>query len=98
MSVGWGVALPKMEVASCTGWDWVPMEQTCGLHGEGFPVETIILSIQEQSNCGGCHKHICISARRDDTIGIMEMYVLKAKLGRTSVEDGLGILAGAKTK
>ena len=49
-SVGWGVVLPVVEVASCTGWEWVPMEQTCVLHGGGFPADTILLSAEEQSN------------------------------------------------
>ena len=50
-SVGWGVFLPKMWIVSFTGWDWVPMEQKCGLHGGGLPADTIMLGVQEHSNC-----------------------------------------------
>ena len=63
----------------------VPMENTCGLYGGGFPADTIILSIQEQSDCQGGQEYIYSSIRRDDTIGVMELHVLKAKLGCAAV-------------
>ena len=97
-NVGWGVVLPKMEVASCTGWDWVPMEQNCGLHGGGFPADTIILSIQEQIDRRGCQEQIFSSTWQDDTIGVMVLHILKAKLGCAAVGVGLGIIAGTETK
>ena len=75
----------KMEVAPVTGRDGVPMEQTCGLHGGGFSADKIILSIQEQSDCQCEQEHICSSVRQDETIGVMELHVLKAKLGRAAV-------------
>ena len=83
--MGGGVIYPKIEVATGTGGDRVPMEQICGLHGGEFPANTIILSIDEQSNRQGSQEHICSSMWRYDTIGVMELYVLKAKLSRAEV-------------
>ena len=85
MSVGGGVVFSKMEVAPGTSGERVPMEQTCGLHGGGFPEDTIILSIKEQSDFQGGQEHICSSVQRDETIGVIELHVLKARLGRTTV-------------
>ena len=98
MSVGWGVVCPNMEVATCTVWDYVPMEHTCSLHGGGFLANKILLSIQEQSNCRGCQEQFCSRVRRDDTNGVMELFVLKAKLICAAVGVGFGILAGTGTK
>ena len=74
-----------MEVAPVTGGDGVPIEQTCDLHGGVFPADTIILSIQEQVNLQGSQEHIYSSVRWYDTIGVMELHVSKAKLGRAAV-------------
>ena len=67
----------KMEVVPGTGRDGLPMEQTCGLHGGGFPADTILLSIQEHSDHQGGQEHIYSSVRRDDAIGVIELHVLK---------------------
>ena len=82
---GGGVVIPNMEVAPGTGWDWVPMEHTCDLHGGGFPADTICLSVQEQINNQGGQEHICSSVRQDDTIGVMELHISKSKLGCVAV-------------
>ena len=65
---------------------------------EDFPVDTIILSIQELTDRQGCQEHICSSVWRDYTIGVMELHILKAKLVRAVVWIGLGILTVTDTK
>ena len=82
---GGSMVFSKKEIAPDTGGDGVPMDQTCGLHGVGFTADTILLSIQEQSDHQVRPEKICSSVRRDDTIGIMELHVLKFKLGRAAV-------------
>ena len=87
-----------MEVASCTGWYWVPMEQTCGLHGRGFPTDRIILSVEEQSNFRDFQKQIRSRVWKDDTIGVMELHILKAELGSEAEGVGIVILTRTETK
>ena len=88
----------KMEVATVTGRDGVPIEHTCGLHGGGFHADTIVFTIQEQSDCHGKQKQICNSVCQDDIIDVMELHVFKAKLGRAAVSIGLGILTVTETE
>ena len=55
-------------------------------------------SVQEQSNLQGCQKHICSSIWRDDTIGVMELHVLKSDMGCVTVGVGIGKITRAETK
>ena len=51
-SVGRGIVKAQVQVASGDRGDWMPVWQPCGLHGAGFPPNTIILSVEVKCDRG----------------------------------------------
>ena len=74
-----------MQVASGGRGDWIPVWQPRGLHCEGFPPNTILLSVEVKCDRGSRQEHLGGSLRGDDAVVIMKLDIAEAELGGAAV-------------
>ena len=75
----------QVQVASGVRGDWIPVWQPRGLHGAGFPPNTILLSVEVKCDRGSRQEQLGGSLRGDDAILIMKLDIAEAELGGAAV-------------
>ena len=78
--VGRGIVKAQVQVASGGRSGWIPVWQPRGLHGAGFPPNTILLSVEVKCDRGSRQEHLGGTLRGDDAVVIMELDIAEAKL------------------
>ena len=84
-SVRRGIVKAQVQVASGGRGDWIPVWQPRGLHGAGFPLNTILLSVKLKCDRGSRQEHLGGSLRGDDAIVIMKLDIAEAELDGAAV-------------
>ena len=74
------------------------VQQPGGFHSRRFAADTILLSVEEEGDGGGCKKNVIGGILRNNAIRVMELHILVAELGGTAVRGRLGVFAGAEAK
>ena len=84
-SVERGIVKAQVQVESGGRGDWIPVWQPRGLHGAGFPTNTILLSVEVKCDRGSRQEYLDRSLRGDDAVVIMKLDMAEAELGGAAV-------------
>ena len=84
-SVRRGIVKAQVQVALGGHGYWIPVCQPCGLHGAGFPLNTILLSVEIKCDRGSRQEHLGGSLHGYDAAVIMKLDIAEAELGGAAV-------------